>query len=98
MTAEAIDAAQALNLGLVTAVHDSQLEQATALAAELATRSPDAVAAVKKLYDRSWNGSRGMALFRETLYQIRVMTGANQRIAVKRQLGEEWPFKPGRKF
>jgi hypothetical protein len=62
------------------------------LAALLRKRSPDAVAAVKHLYRNSWNGSEGAALARETLYQWRILSGENQRIAVRRQCGEDIPF------
>jgi enoyl-CoA hydratase/carnithine racemase len=98
MTAAEITGQQAFGLGLVTEVDPAPLERAGNMALQLADKSPDAIAAVKKLYDRSWTGSNGMALARETLYQLKVLTGPNQRIAVKRQLGDDRPFKPGRKF
>lgn len=98
MTAEIIDGQEAQNCGLVTGLDEDPLAVAKSLAEELSERSPDAIAAAKKLYDKSWTGGNGMALARETLYQIRVISGANQRIAVRRQMGEEQPYKKGRKF
>jgi len=98
MTAVEITGVEALKLGLVTELDASPLEKASALAELLVDRSPDAIAAVKKFYGRNWTGSNGMLLARETLYQLKVVTGPNQRIAVKRQLGEDLPFKHGRKF
>jgi enoyl-CoA hydratase/carnithine racemase len=63
------------------------------LAATLCERSPDALTAVKRLYRKSWHGSEGAALARETLYQWRVLAGKNQRIAVRRQRGEDLPYR-----
>ena len=63
---------------------------------QILDRSPDAVAAVKRLYRRSWRRG-GWTLARETLYQSRILAGANQRIAVQRQRGRNLPWKrPGR--
>jgi enoyl-CoA hydratase/carnithine racemase len=93
MTAETLDANAALQLGLVTELGTEPDKSAQHLARLLTQRSPDAVAAVKRLYRKSWNGSEGAALARETLYQWRILAGANQAIAVKRQLGKDIPFK-----
>ena len=97
MSAQVFDGNHALELGLATALADDPATGARAMAAELCKRSPDAVAAVKRLYRKSWNSRPGMLLARETGYQIRVLSGKNQRIAVGRQLGNEREFKnPGR--
>lgn len=93
MTARVITAEQALSIGLITEIHEQPMERAAELVDELANRSPDAIAAIKKLYDKSWTGGEGMALARETLYQLRVVSGRNQRIAVKRELGEDQPYR-----
>ena len=68
------------------------------MAAELAERSPDAVAAVKKLYRKSWTGRPGAVLARETGYQIRILTGKNQRIAVGRQMGSERKYREHKRW
>jgi enoyl-CoA hydratase/carnithine racemase len=93
MTAETLDASTALDLGLVTELSATPVARAQQLASLLVQRSPDAIAAVKRLYRKSWNGSEGAALARETLYQWRVLAGANQRITVRRQQGQDIPFK-----
>lgn len=98
MTAAEINGEEALKLGLVTELDASPLERSRALAELLVEKSPDAIAAVKKFYGRNWSASNGSILARETLYQLKVITGANQRIAVKRQLGEDEPYKKGKKF
>lgn len=94
MTAELVTAEQALTLGLVTLVCQDVNAASQQLAQTLIERSPDAVNMVKRLYNKSWEGSEGNdALARETLYQVKVMAGKNQRIAVKRQLGEDIPYQ-----
>jgi enoyl-CoA hydratase/carnithine racemase len=94
MTAETLTAGQALELGLATEICEDPMANSAELAKAICERSPDAVSAVKKLYRKSWNGSEGSALARETIYQIRVLAGANQRIAVRRQQGKDTPFLP----
>ena len=88
MTAEPIDGRTALSLGLVTELADDPLARAMELAAALIDRSPDALAAVKKLYYSSWREPAWLALARETWYQIRILAGRNQRIATRRARGE----------
>ncbi len=94
MSAEEFSGRRALELGLATAVTDDPGGVSRALAEQLLQRSPDAVAGIKRLFLRNWRGRAGTALARETLYQLRVMAGANQRIAVKRQFGEEADYRP----
>jgi len=89
MSAETLDARQAYELGLLTDIADDPVEQARKMAETLQRRSPDALAAVKRLYRKSWTSRPGTVLARETGYQLRILSGANQRIAVARQRGEE---------
>jgi enoyl-CoA hydratase/carnithine racemase len=97
MSAEEFGANRALELGLATALSDQPEQTALDMARLLAERSPDAVAAVKRLYRKSWVPGAGWALARETGYQLRILLGRNQRIAVQRQLGADEEFrKPGR--
>jgi enoyl-CoA hydratase/carnithine racemase len=93
MTAEVLSAGKALSLGLLTAVSEDAQAQAEQLAQALLQRSPDALRAVKRLYRKSWQGSEGMSLWRETLYQVKVMAGKNQRIAVRRARHEDIPWR-----
>jgi len=89
MTAEIMTAQSALNYGLITAIDDDPLKQAMQLAGQLAERSPDAVAAVKKLYHRTWFRSEWLMLARESFYQVKILLGKNQGRAVKKQLNPE---------
>ncbi len=93
MSAEEITANRALELGLATAVHEDPAGAARAAAAGLTERSPDAVAAVKRLYRKSWQNRPGLTLARETAYQIRILAGRNQRIAVRRQFGDDSDYE-----
>lgn len=95
MTGRIIQGAEAHGLGLVTHVSEAPLEHAQALAAEISTRSPDAVAAAKFLLQASWNASEVDALAAERRWQRRVIGGANQRIAIRRNRDKaDHPFKP----
>lgn len=85
MTAEMFNGQQALALNLVTQVTETPLADAQAFAESLLVQSPDAVAANKRLYNKSWQGSKGWALFRESYYQIRVMLGKNMQRKVYNQ-------------
>lgn len=89
MSAQVFDGTHALELGLATALADDPMAGARAMAAELGDRSPDAVAAIKRLYRKSWTSRPGTVLARETGYQLRILSGKNQRISVGRQMGSE---------
>jgi enoyl-CoA hydratase/carnithine racemase len=94
MTGRILTGTQAEGLGLVTHVSADPVAHARQLAEEIATRSPDAVAAAKMLLQESWDrGERG-ALRAERKWQRRIFGGPNQRIAVKRNLDK--PDEPYR--
>lgn len=78
MTAAEISGERALELGLVTALSDDPLTAAEDFAAQLAERPPAAVQAVKRLYRKSWTGSAGAALARESAYQIAILAGRSR--------------------
>jgi enoyl-CoA hydratase/carnithine racemase len=89
MTAEVISAATALDYGLITGVSDEPLQQAMQLASQITERSPDAVAAVKKLYQQNWFKAEWLMLAKESYYQVKILLGKNQNRAVKKQLNPE---------
>lgn len=93
MTAEVISAQQALAYGLITKVCDDPLVQAYQLAEQLKQRNPDALAACKTLYHKLWCSSNWRWLATESWYQIKVILGKNQKIAVQRQLKPEQEIK-----
>jgi enoyl-CoA hydratase/carnithine racemase len=101
MTAKILNGNEAKESGLVTHVSDDPMAVAQALADEITTQSPDSVAAVKRLYNKSWIGGRGTALMRETLYQLRVILGKNSKIKTYNQTHEtdkHKPFLPRKKW
>jgi enoyl-CoA hydratase/carnithine racemase len=81
MTAETFTGLRARELGLVTDVSDEPMAAAEALAAQLLTRSPDALAATKTLLHRTWSRAPRWAFWTETVLQARLLRGANHRIA-----------------
>ncbi len=89
MTAEVISAQTALDFGLITHVSDEPLQDAMQLAGQITERSPDAVAAVKKLFQKNWFRSEWLILAKESYYQIKILLGKNQHKAVKKQLNPD---------
>jgi enoyl-CoA hydratase/carnithine racemase len=91
MTAEVFDGTKAREYGLVTAVADDPVKEADALAGELITRSPDAIAATKRLFHETWYRAPRWAFLTETLLQGRLLTGINHKIARKAGLAKQRP-------
>lgn len=88
MTAEIIDGAAASRLGLAT-VTDDPRAAAQDLSALLATRSPDALAAAKQLFETSWNSGPRATFSRERRAQLRLLRLPNTRRARKAAFGSE---------
>ncbi|WP_152207769.1 crotonase/enoyl-CoA hydratase family protein [Marinobacter changyiensis] len=84
MTARQFTGDEARTMGLVSRVCDDPLAEAYKFAQELAARSPDAVAASKLLFNRTWSAPDKVALDWETRLQRRIIGRSNQRIAVTR--------------
>ena len=89
MTAEVISAQAALDYGIITHVSDQPLQDALQLAGQIKERSPDAVAAVKKLYHQNWFRAEWLMLAKESYYQVKILLGKNQGKAIKKQLDPE---------
>lgn len=97
MTGRIISGEDAKTLNLVTHVADNPLAAARVLAEEIATRSPDSVAAGKFLFQKSYDTSEYGALRAERLWQRRLMGYINNRIAIQRnQKQSDTPFAPRR--
>lgn len=94
MTSKIISGTEAQQLGLVTHISQEPMVQAEALAKDIITQSPDSVAAVKKLYNKSWHGSKGMLLLRESWYQIKIILGKNSKIKAYNQTHDADKQKP----
>ena len=87
-TGRIVDAGTAHALGLVTHVADDPLARARELIAEMLQRSPDALAAGKRLLQAAWHADESDALAAERSWQWRVIGRRNQRIAVARNSGK----------
>lgn len=95
MTGRLFSGVEAKQLNLVTQVADDPLAAAEALARELMARSPDAVAATKSLFHRTWFASVRQAFNAESGIQLRLLRGANQRIAMRANFAKKVPeFQP----
>lgn len=91
MSARIFDAAEALDFGLLTGIHDDPLAAARQYAAEVATRSPEAIRGIKRLVNEAWNLSEAEALALEARLQHRIMGSANQVEAVTANLQKRAP-------
>lgn len=81
-TGRVFSGTEALALGVVTRLEDDPFGAARALAAEIASRSPDAVRGAKRLYDQSWTGAPEETLALEASIQRRLIGSPNQLAAV----------------
>jgi enoyl-CoA hydratase/carnithine racemase len=81
-TARVFSGEEAARLGLVTHLADDPLSSAQALAQEIASRSPDAIRAAKRLYDEAWNRSAEETLALEAESQLSLIGSPNQLAAV----------------
>ena len=82
-TGRVLSAAEAMQLGLVTWVAGEPLSSARALASEIASRSPDAVRAAKRLYDEGWTSSPEQTLSLEAALQRGLIGSENQLASVR---------------
>jgi len=81
MTAEVIDGSRAADLGLVTELANDPLLRAQQLAEQLAERSPDAVAAAKRLFNDTWTRSPRRTFARERIEQAFLLAAHNTKVA-----------------
>jgi enoyl-CoA hydratase/carnithine racemase len=82
-TGRVLSAAEAMQLGLVTWVAGEPLSSARALASEIASRSPDAVRAAKRLYEKGWTGPPEQTLSLEATLQRGLIGSQNQLASVR---------------
>ena len=90
-TGRIVEANEAAELGLITRVCQSPLEEAEKLAEEIAGKSPHAVAAAKELHEFAWHATREEGLLREEALQMTLIGTPNQTEAVKSNLENRSP-------
>ncbi|HQR27045.1 MAG TPA: crotonase/enoyl-CoA hydratase family protein [Nocardioides sp.] len=81
MTAEMFSGKEAHELGLVTVLDADPVAGATAFAQQLAGRSPDALAAAKRLFNDTWTSSPRRTFARERMEQVFLLASRNAKIA-----------------
>ncbi|MEO1246339.1 MAG: crotonase/enoyl-CoA hydratase family protein [Pseudomonadota bacterium] len=91
LTGRVFDGQTALELGAVTRLDTAPLEAATALAAQIASRSPDATASIKALLNDGLTLPPAEALRLEAELQMALLGSANQAEAVAANLGRREP-------
>lgn len=99
MTGTVISGEQAAALGLATGVAEEPHAAAEELVTEIMTRSPDAVAAAKRLFERTWSAGPRRTFARERAEQLRLLlrtpnTRRAQQAAFARETAE---FAPRRR-
>lgn len=97
MTGRVFGAEEAKQLGLISHLSADPMAHALALAREIETRSPDAVAAAKFLMQDAWNSDDEGSLRAERRWQRRLLGLKNQRISIERnQKSQGKAFAPRR--
>ena len=89
MTARVFNGQEAKDMGLVTRVSDTPMDEAIKFAKEISTRSPDAIANTKKLFNETWTSDEKTALRWETKLQKQLIGRWNQRASISQNNPKE---------
>ena len=98
MTGEIVTGAQAKEIGLVTGVSADPLKEALLLVEKLSSRSPDSVAASKKLLNETRRSRPRRAFHIERALQLAMLLSKNSRIARTANFAKKAPEFLPRKF
>ena len=90
MTAEIVSGKDALDLGLVTGLDADPVAAALDLAEQLKGRSPDQLAAAKRVFDDTWSAGARRTFARERVEQAWLLAARNTKVA------REAAFEEGR--
>ena len=94
MTGRIVLGEEAARLGLVTHCVNDPLEQAIQLATQISHRSPDSVAAAKRLFQETWHAEDDQRCLEvETKLQRHLIASWNQGAASARNFGIQLPYK-----
>ncbi|OCQ19914.1 enoyl-CoA hydratase [Pseudoalteromonas luteoviolacea] len=91
--AKRIDALAAKEMGLLTDIDDHPKDFISRHIESLNHHSPDALAAIKLLYNQAYQPPSRSLLWKETWYQLRLLSAKNTRIAMKNGVKES-EFSP----
>lgn len=97
MTGRFFSGQEGAEYGLISKVSKTPLAEAEALAQVICEKSPDAIAATKFLFKKTWKQDTRMALLWERLTQLRLFASKNQRIAMYNALNKDKEPKPFKK-
>src|SRR3954451_12286711 len=97
MTGDPFDVRRAKELGLVTELAEDPMAAADELVETLKTRSPDAIAAAKRLFDGTWSSGPRRTFSRERAEQLALLINANTKIAREAAFRREVPQFTARK-
>lgn len=90
-SARIFEATEAVQLGIVTGIHDDPLAAARNTAEQCAARSPGAVRGIKTLVNEAWQLSEAEALALEARLQFGLIGSADQAEAVRANLDKRKP-------
>ena len=93
LTARIFDGQYAKEIGLVTHLDVSPLEQAQKIATEMLQRSPDALTAAKRVLD-AMEHAPNKSLRLEKIWQLKLLLGKNSQLARKKDKNPEVQFLP----
>jgi len=88
MTGRFFSGLEGAEYGLISKVSNDPMADALALAQDIVQKSPDAIAATKYLFKKTWKKDTRGALLWERITQLRLLGRKNQRIAMKNGLSK----------
>jgi len=88
MTGRIFTGEQGAQYGLISKIDKEPMKQAEQLAQLICQQSPDAVAATKYLFKKTWKRDTWAALMWERITQLRLLGRKNQKIAMKNGLSK----------
>lgn len=91
LTGRIVEAEEAQSLGLITRLTETPLEDARAMAQQLAAQSPDAVRAGKALLNQGWQAPAAEALALEAELQATLIAQPNQLEAIAANMQKRAP-------
>lgn len=94
MTGRVFSGVEGAEYGLISKLSDDPLADAVTLATTICEKSPDAIAAAKYLFRKTWKKDTRAALFWERITQLRLLGRKNQRIAMANALHADKPPAP----
>ncbi|MDX6327587.1 MAG: hypothetical protein QOK15_3941 [Nocardioidaceae bacterium] len=97
MTGETFSGTRAKDLGLVTALADDPMTAADDLIERFKDRSPDAIAAAKRLFEGTWTSTPRRTFARERAEQLALLLNVNTRIAREAAFKRETPVFTARR-